>query len=520
MIHLDTAKIYNYDDAPQYFLVIVDDYSRFIVCLPLISLRNTFNQFTNWVRRTQLRYGYKLKNIRSDNGTEFKNSHFDQYCKSNGINQQFIIPYNPPSNGVVERAVRTIKNGIRKFSNIYQIDQSYWIFIAKFLIHIHNRKPSSSISFDLPYTRFTSRIPLVNHLREFATEAYGFIPKSQRTTMEPTTIKGRFIGYPEGQKEYLILLEDGRVLSFRQVIFIEKKKDEVKLATLLKINKYTSNQRLFEHSHQQENGSEDYTPVRCVSNSTIDDKYYNTVGDPRNRSRVVETQSPVLEERVIVDDVDKERESSDDVENQLSKLQRLRANRGINVRPVSNNNEEEFTGSDIYKVSSPSQAATAVVTKSSENQNTLPLPVVVSLNEEPQLDKDQHLIKYTFANVIDKDHLQSITTREKLMNFAIFDEVSPIIPKSYNDAMLQPDKSKWNASMRTQIVSHKKNNTWSLIPRSKVPKDANIIDLRWVYNRKFDRNGNKTIYKSRLVAKGFSQIQGIDYDETYSPVVK
>ena len=105
------------------------------------------------------------------------------------------------------------------------------------------------------------------------------------------------------------------------------------------------------------------------------------------------------------------------------------------------------------------------------------------------------------------------------MNFAIFDEVSPIIPNAYNVAMLQPDKSKLGATMRTEIESHTRIIHGHLSP-DQVPKDANIIDLRWVYNRKFDRNGNKTIHKSRLVAKGFSQIQGIDYDETYSPVVK
>ena len=67
---------------------------------------------------TQLRYGYKLKNIRSDNGTRFRGSHFVQYCESNGINQQFIIPY-IPSNGTAETVVRTIKNGVWKLSNIY-----------------------------------------------------------------------------------------------------------------------------------------------------------------------------------------------------------------------------------------------------------------------------------------------------------------------------------------------------------------------------------------------------------------
>ena len=77
------------------------------------------------------------------------------------------------------------------------------------------------------------------------------------------------------------------------------------------------------------------------------------------------------------------------------------------------------------------------------------------------------------------------------MNFAIFDEVSPIIPNAYNVAMLQPDKSKLGATMRTEIESHTRIIHGHLSP-DQVPKDANIIGLRWIYNKNFDRNGNKT----------------------------
>ena len=63
------------------------------------------------------------------------------------------------------------------------------------------------------------------------------------------------------------------------------------------------------------------------------------------------------------------------------------------------------------------------------------------------------------------------------MNFAIFDEVSPIIPNAYNVAMLQPDKSKLGATMRTEIESHTRIIHGHLSP-DQVPKDANIIGLR------------------------------------------
>ena len=70
--------------------------------------------------------------------------------------------------------------------------------------------------------------------------------------------------------------------------------------------------------------------------------------------------------------------------------------------------------------------------------------------------------------------------------------------------------------MQEEYDSQIDNKTWTLVDR---PKGRKIIRSRWVYKVKDDGEGNKR-FKSRLVAKGFSQVPGIDYFETYSPVVK
>lgn len=62
-----------------------------------------------------------------------------------------------------------------------------------------------------------------------------------------------------------------------------------------------------------------------------------------------------------------------------------------------------------------------------------------------------------------------------------------------------------------------RNGTWTLVPR--VPK-ANVVACKWVYKVKRDQHGAIQRYKARLVAKGFNQQPGIDYTETFSPVVK
>jgi hypothetical protein len=61
------------------------------------------------------------------------------------------------------------------------------------------------------------------------------------------------------------------------------------------------------------------------------------------------------------------------------------------------------------------------------------------------------------------------------------------------------------------------NDTWDLVPP---PQNANIVSGKWVFRHKLKPDGSLDRYKARWVLRGFSQEQGIDFDETFSPVVK
>jgi Reverse transcriptase (RNA-dependent DNA polymerase) len=68
--------------------------------------------------------------------------------------------------------------------------------------------------------------------------------------------------------------------------------------------------------------------------------------------------------------------------------------------------------------------------------------------------------------------------------------------------------------MITEFLNCEEKKAWVIVPKSKVPKGRKIIDNRWVYAEKDDGT-----YRSRTVAKGFSQIPGKDFQEHHSPVV-
>ncbi|KAK8590170.1 hypothetical protein V6N12_024552 [Hibiscus sabdariffa] len=88
-------------------------------------------------------------------------------------------------------------------------------------------------------------------------------------------------------------------------------------------------------------------------------------------------------------------------------------------------------------------------------------------------------------------------------------------PKTYQEAVSSPDSEKWLEAMRSEMDSMSNNQVWTLVEQ---PEGIKPIGCKWVFKKKTDMDGNVQTYKGRLVAKGFRQIHGIDYDETFSPV--
>ena len=81
--------------------------------------------------------------------------------------------------------------------------------------------------------------------------------------------------------------------------------------------------------------------------------------------------------------------------------------------------------------------------------------------------------------------------------------------------MMSPDSTKWLEAIKSEIGSMYENKVWTLVD---LPDDQQAIENKWIFKKKTDDHGNVTVYKAQLDAKGFRQVQGVDYDETLSPV--
>ncbi|GKA77302.1 retrovirus-related pol polyprotein from transposon TNT 1-94, partial [Tanacetum coccineum] len=89
-----------------------------------------------------------------------------------------------------------------------------------------------------------------------------------------------------------------------------------------------------------------------------------------------------------------------------------------------------------------------------------------------------------------------------------------IEPKNINEAL--KDES-WVIAMQEELNQFLSNDVWELVPN---PMDMTIIGTKYVFRNKLDENGVVSRNKARLVAQGYNQQEGIDYDETYAPVAR
>ena len=109
------------------------------------------------------------------------------------------------------------------------------------------------------------------------------------------------------------------------------------------------------------------------------------------------------------------------------------------------------------------------------------------------------------------DKLDGTVTRKKLKGTCLLAEFEP---RSVKDAL---ENESWIQAMNEEIEQIEKNKTWTLVPR---PKDKNVIGKKLVFKNKLNEDGKVSRNKARLVCKGYSQEEGIDYGKTFSPVAR
>ncbi|KAK9195847.1 hypothetical protein WN943_003975 [Citrus x changshan-huyou] len=175
---------------------------------------------------------------------------------------------------------------------------------------------------------------------------------------------------------------------------------------------------------------------------------------------------------------------------------------------IQNPNIEE----NIATLANPSQSQDITTPVLKERTQTHDLPDISNkLVIELPIQKDPHT--FPTESIV---NTHPMVTRHKLkQNPNLASQISLVTkPKTLKSALRHPQLV---VAMKDELHGLHQNNTWSLVPR---PSDANIIRSKWVYRIKYTEKGTIERFEARLVAKGFTQIPGINFEETFNPVFK
>ena len=126
----------------------------------------------------------------------------------------------------------------------------------------------------------------------------------------------------------------------------------------------------------------------------------------------------------------------------------------------------------------------------------------------------EHVINPKITEAI---NLEPLRCSERLANQKVFISQSvPFEPKTYKQAISCDESSQWKIAMEQELEAIRQHETWTLVD---LPKDRTAIGSKWIYKIKTDSSDN-FVYKARLVAQGFTQKYGEDYDEVFAPVAR
>jgi hypothetical protein len=208
-----------------YFMVIFDAKSGFlsVFFLKRKTMNDTLGCLREWIPWAERQSGYSVKTITTDNGGEFVNSAWDEYCKEKGIVLRTSAPYTPQQNGKAERQNRILQEGEMALRHSANLPTYFWAEAMATTAYVRNRLPSSRDPTKTAYELFLGKKPSVAHLRTFGCKAYVLIQDEVRHKGEPRSMETKFIGYYENSRAWKLFHEPTRTfIKSRDVIFDEK----------------------------------------------------------------------------------------------------------------------------------------------------------------------------------------------------------------------------------------------------------------------------------------------------------
>jgi transposase InsO family protein len=174
MLHMDLFGHIAYISicGNKYGLIIIDNYSRFTWVFFLQDKSETQEVLKKFLKRGQNKFDAKVKRIRSDNGTKFKNTQVKYYLDEEGIKHEFSAPYTSQQKGIAERKNRTLIEMARTMLDEYKTSDQFWAKAVNTACHATNPLYLHKLLKKTPYELLTSNKSNISYFRVFGSKCY------------------------------------------------------------------------------------------------------------------------------------------------------------------------------------------------------------------------------------------------------------------------------------------------------------------------------------------------------------
>nr|KAJ0224692.1 hypothetical protein LSAT_V11C100043190 [Lactuca sativa] len=173
----------------KYTLVVVDEFTRFTWVVFLKKKSHAAQEIISLIRKNETLTGLKVKQLRSDHGTEFQNSTLEEFYDHKGIGQNFSAPRTPQQNGVAERRNKTLIEAGRTLMIHVGLPMSFWAEAVNTACFTQNRSLIHKIHKKTPYEMLKSRNPDVSFFHVFGCICYILNQRDPRSKFEPKADK-------------------------------------------------------------------------------------------------------------------------------------------------------------------------------------------------------------------------------------------------------------------------------------------------------------------------------------------
>ncbi|CAI7869870.1 unnamed protein product [Closterium sp. NIES-53] len=210
----------------RYFLLVVDDYSRYTTVFPLRSKGDVTEVLIDWIRASRLQliesFGsdFPVLRLHSDRGGEFSSARLGAFCRARGIRQTFTLPASPQQNGIAECRIGMVMD-VARTSMIHAAAPHFlWPFAVQYAAHQINLQPRVSVLETSPTLRWTGKVGDASVFWVWGSRA--FVRDLSADKLSPRAVPCVFLGFPPdapGWQFYHPTLH--RVLSSQDVTFDE-----------------------------------------------------------------------------------------------------------------------------------------------------------------------------------------------------------------------------------------------------------------------------------------------------------